>query len=57
MKKLDSVIKKLGDRNMSEIARRMRCTRVYIHAIRSGKTKPSKEFLDRLNDCLDGKEN
>lgn len=50
---IETIRKKLTDRNLSEVARRIHVTRSYLSAIASGKKTPSAMMLARLSDYLE----
>lgn len=53
---LEQIIKKLEDRNLSEVARRVGLTGAYLSAIQRGvKVNPSYETVKKLSDYLEGK--
>lgn len=55
MLSLTDINKRLQDRNLAEVARRIGCTRAYLSFIRSGRYIPSDEFRAKLSDYLEGK--
>lgn len=55
MLSLPEIQKKLSDRNLSEVARRLGVTRSWLASIAKG-AKPSAYFRQRLSDYLEGKD-
>lgn len=56
MLSLTDINKRLQDRNLAEVARRIGCTRAYLSFIRSGRYIPSDAFRAKLSDYLEGKD-
>lgn len=56
MLSIEEIREKLGDRNLSEMSRRLNITRVYLSAIRNGRVTPSYHMVERLSNYLQGKE-
>lgn len=50
----EQIAEKLSDRNLSEVARRLKITRPYLSAIVNGHKKPSYELLKKISDYLEG---
>lgn len=57
MLSINEITKRLEDRNLAEVARRIGCTRAYLSFIRSGRYIPSDSFRAKLSDYLEGKDN
>lgn len=55
MLSLTEIQKKLSDRNLSEVARRLGVTRSWLASIAKG-AKPSDEFQAKLSEYLEGKD-
>ena len=49
---LEEIKRRLSDRNLSEVARRLHITRTYLADIANGKRKPSGNMLARLAEYL-----
>lgn len=54
MLELNEIIKRLKDRNLSEVGRRIGMTRAYLSAVAGGKFKPSYDNLKKISDYLEG---
>lgn len=54
MLELNEIIKRLKDRNLSEVGRRIGMTRSYLSAVAAGKFKPSYDNLKKISDYLEG---
>ena len=50
---IEEIIKKLSDRNLSEVARRLHITRTYLADIANGKRVPSGNMLARISEYLE----
>jgi len=49
---MDQIRERMSDRNISEVARRIGVTRVWLSYILNGHHVPSKELQQRLSDYL-----
>lgn len=51
----EEIRERLEDRNLAAVARKMNCTRSYLHYVRTGKQTPKDtELLVRLSNYLEG---
>ena len=55
MLSIEEIRERLEDRNLAAVARKMKCTRSYLHYVRSGKQTPKDtDLLVRLSEYLEG---
>lgn len=56
MLSIDEIRERMSDRNVAEVARRLKVTRVWLSAIlkEDSPHKPSYNMLERLSEYLDG---
>lgn len=56
MLSIEEIRERLEDRNLAAVARKMNCTRSYLHYVRTGKQTPKDtDLLVRLSNYLEGK--
>ncbi len=54
---IEEIRERLEDRNLAAVARKMKCTRSYLHYVRSGKQTPKDtDLLLMLSNYLEGKQ-
>jgi len=52
MLSLEEIRERMGDRNIAEVARRLKVTRSWLSMVISGKVKASDKLMKRLSDYL-----
>lgn len=55
MLNIEQIRERLSDRNLSEVARRLKITRPYLSAIKNGRVTPSYKLVEKLSDYIEGK--